>query len=624
MAVVAVHADFSRAGTVGASRSIWRRHVAGLAALLAVLIALVPLAPRVHRASTTVGDKFVSVVVREVASAGDAAQRAVRAGGGTIERRLGIINGFVARVRESAIARLQATPGVASVTTNGALHLAASSYSASQDPYSMSSVEQVIGSRVWNRTTGQGVDVALIDSGVAPVMGLSNPGQVVHGPDLTNESQTSGTANLDTFGHGTFMAGLIAGHDPGVDILSNSTNSSAYLGVAPNARVVSVKVADAHGMTDVSQVIAAIDWVVQHAHDPGMNIRVMNLSFGTDSSQPYQLDPLAFATEVAWRNGIVVVTSAGNSGATSGRLTMPALDPFVIAVGADDIMGSPSIQDDTIPSFSSRGDGVRNPDFVAPGTHLQGLRVPGSYVDTLFGATATFADRFFRGSGTSQAAAITSGAAALLLAQRPWLTPDQVKRLLVSTADPLPVADAQAQGAGLVNVGKAVSSATPTVVQQFTPSTGLGSLDASRGSLRISLRGTVLSGEQDIFGQPVNTASLAALEASGSSWSGGTWNGSTWTGSSWSGSCWTGSSWTGSTWSGNDWTGSSWSADNWASGTWTGSSWSGSTWSGSTWSGSTWSGSTWTGSSWSGSTWSGSTWSGSTWSGSSWSSAGWI
>ena len=257
--------------------------------------------------------------------------------------------------------------------------------------------------------TGSGVDVALIDSGVTPVAGLDDAGKVVNGPDLSFESQNSGTRYLDTFGHGTFMAGIIAGYD---GTLSNGSLSDTYNGVAPNARVISLKVADAHGNTDVSQVIAAIDWVVQHRKDPGMNIRVLNLSFGTPSMQSYLLDPLAYAAEVAWRKGIVVVVSAGNDGTGTGKLLNPAQDPYVLAVGAEDSGGTPSIGDDTIPSFSTRGDGVRNPDVVAPGKSLQGLRVPGSYIDTQYGGTAAFEGRYFRGSGTSQAAAVVSGAAA--------------------------------------------------------------------------------------------------------------------------------------------------------------------------------------------------------------------
>src|SRR5207247_1109334 len=111
---------------------------------------------------------------------------------------------------------------------------------------------------------------------------------------------------------------------------SYPNDTTDFLGVAPDARIVSVKVADSHGNTDVSQVIAAIDWVVQHAHDPGLNIRVLNLSFGTDSTQSYVLDPLAFAAEVAWNRGIAVVAAVGNAGISASGLADPAYDPYLI------------------------------------------------------------------------------------------------------------------------------------------------------------------------------------------------------------------------------------------------------------------------------------------------------
>jgi serine protease AprX len=365
-----------------------------------------------------------------------------------------------------------------------------------------------------------------------------------------------------------------------------------------------VKVGAYNGAFDVSQVIAAIGWVIGHRNDNGLNIRVLNLSLGTDSSQDYQSDPLSLAAELAWRAGIVVVTAAGNNGSDGGRLLDPAWDPYLIAVGADDTMGTAGIQDDSIPSFSNRGDGIRNPDLVAPGVHVQGLRVPGSYVDQQYPG-GRLGDRFFRGSGTSQAAAMVSGAAALILQARPYLTPDQVKGVLTGSAIALPQADPRGQGHGLLDVKDALRTAAPLTVQSFAPALGTGTLEGSRGSYHVSLGGRKLSGETDIFGNQASVRSLLA---------GGGWAGSTWTGSTWSGGTWSGGTWSGSTWSGDAWYGSTWSG-----GTWSGSTWSGSTWSGSTWTGSTWSGSTWSSGTWSSGTWSGCTWTGSTWSVGTWS-----
>jgi serine protease AprX len=388
-------------------------------------------------------------------------------------------------------------------------------------------------------------------------------------------------------------------------------------------------VADAHGLADVSQVIAAIDWVVQHRNSNGLRIRVLNLAFGTDSDQPWRYDPLAYAAEAAWRHGIVVVVSGGNNGASSDSLTDPAYDPNLLAVGAADTQGTLGVADDTVASFSSTGV-QRHPDLVAPGVHMVSLRDPGSYVDQAFGSTGRVNDRFFRGSGSSQAAAVVSGAAALLLSQRPWLTPDQVKGLLVDTARPLDAEPATRQGAGELDLHAALHARADGKDSQqqgdnhdAPVALGTGTLEGSRGSAHVVADGVVLSGEQDIFGHAWDSAAMARAEARAKTWNGGVFNGSTWSGSTWSGSTWSGSTWSGSTWSGSTWSGSTWSGSTWSGSTWSGSTWSGSTWSGSTWSGSTWSGSTWSGSTWSGSTWSGSTWSGSTWSAGAWLTGTW-
>ena len=460
----------------------------------------------------------------------------------------------------------------------------------------MASVGQVVGApAAWAAgATGQGVDVALLDTGVTPVPGLQGTNKLVYGPDLSFDSQDPNTANWDGYGHGTAMAGIIAGDD-GVQ--------GGYKGIAPGARIVSVKVGASTGAADVSQMIAGIDWVTEHAHSDGLNIRVLNISLGTNSVQSYQLDPLAHAAEQAWKHGIVVVVSVGNDGTATNAVANPAMDPYLIAVGASDPQGTVGISDDTVAAFSQRGTGVRHADVVAPGTYVMGLLSPSSTIANAY-PNAVFGNRFLRGSGTSQAAAVTSGVVADLLSARPNLTPDQVKALLTGTAAKIATSNPNFIGAGLVQLAPALTAAVPAgSTQSFASAVGNGSLEQARGTGHVALGGASLTGEQDIFGHGWNSAAISAAENNGSTWSGGVFNGSTWSGSTWCGSTWSGSRRRGSTWGGSSWSGS----------TWSGSTWSGSTWSGSTWSGSTWSGSTWSGSTWSGSTWSSDVWLGATW-----------
>src|SRR5436190_18734400 len=453
----------------------------------------------------------------------------------------------------------------------------ASAYDPGADPYSMQAVTAGDGAQAWWNAgyTGKGVDVAVIDTGVTPVAGLNASGKVINGPDLSLESQNPSLQYLDTNGHGTFMAGLIAGNDG---------QTGGYRGVAPDARIVSLKVGVADGGVDVSQVIAAIDWIVQHRNDNGMNIRVLNLSYGTNSTQPYQVDPLAYAVEQAWKAGIVVVAAAGNSGYQKGAsaqgLADPAYDPQIFAVGAVDSSGTSQPWDDSVSAFSataaSCSTACRGPDLIAPGNHMQGLRVPGSYIDQNNPGGA-LSDRYFRGSGTSEATAFVSGAVADLLQRYPQLTPDQVKAML--SCDKLASFNWKQEGCGELDMNKLLSASVPSVAasQQYNAlSTAAGQLEASRSTGHLSMNGVVLQGEQDIFGKSFNSSAMASLEAAGSSWSGGGWNGSVWAGSSWSGSSWSGSSWSGSSWSGSSWSGSSWSGSSWSGSSWSGSSWTGS------------------------------------------------
>jgi serine protease AprX len=557
-----------------------------LAALCALLVATI--ASTSIAAAPTVPSGMTSVIVRGEAGALVQLEHSTALAGGTVVRELGLIDAFSAKIPTAKLAAISALPGVIAVSPDSAVSLH-SDYNPGADPYSMASTAAAIGaSTAWAAgITGAGVDVALVDSGVTPVQGLAGEGKVVNGPDLSVDSQNPSVRYLDGFGHGTFMAGLIGGKDPGAD---PSHPGGSYLGVAPDARIVNVKVGSGGGAVDVSQVIAGIDWVVQHRHDNGLNIRVLNLSIGTNSNQSYQLDPLAYAAEVAWRSGIVVVAAAGNSGASNGHLDDPASDPYVLAIGASGSTGGGLLGgllgNLLVAAFSSLGNGTRNPDLVAPGSHLQGLRVPGSYIDQNF-HSAAFGDRFFRGSGTSEAAALTSGAVALLLQKRPWLQPGQVKAILTQTAAPLPLVPVKAQGAGVLRLAAGVSDrvSVPDGGQGFGQSSGAGSLEGARGDKHVSVNGVPLTGEEDIFGHGFSGSDHATQSASGEGWSSeGGWNGTTWSGTTWSGTTWSGTTWSGTTWSGT---------------TWSGTTWSGTTWSGTTWSGTTWSGDIWSNYSWS-------------------------
>src|SRR4051812_25746286 len=170
--------------------------------------------------------------------------------------------------------------------------------------------------------TGKGVGLALIDTGVAPVAGLP-ASQIVNGPDLSLESQASNLRYLDTYGHGTHMAGIIVGND----------TATGTKGLAPGVKLTSIKVGTANGTVDVSQVIAAVDWVVKHRNDdPANPIKVINLSYGSGGTPAAWNDPLGFAVEKAWQSGIVVVAAAGNDGNTAGSLSNPASDEWILTV----------------------------------------------------------------------------------------------------------------------------------------------------------------------------------------------------------------------------------------------------------------------------------------------------
>jgi serine protease AprX len=383
-------------------------------------------------------------------------------------------------------------------------------------PTTMLTAATTIGAdRYWAKgITGAGVDVAVVDSGVTPVPGLDSPGKVVHAPDFSGEASDPALADLDVAGHGTHIAGIIAGNDP----------ATGYSGIAPAARIVSVKIADADGTTDVGRVLRAIMWVVEHKDDPGVNIRVLNLSLGGITKDPYEKSVLSAAVEKAWDAGIVVVAAAGNEGAQSKQLNDPAYDPYVLAVGASDSAGTPEVKDDDVAVFSSAGTSTRQPDVLAPGVRVQGLRVPGSLIDAQ--APSANGSPFLNGSGTSQAAAIVSGAAALVLQQHPAFTPDDVKDALVSTT---------------VKVHKGNADQGQQQVQLAV----VAGDDARRGAKKPQKWKSTKVSDKELAEAlaAANAEAGGTVHDAGLAWNGVRWNGVRWNGVRWNGVRWNGSGW---------------------------------------------------------------------------------
>jgi len=320
--------------------------------------------------------------------------------------------------------------------------------------------------------TGAGVTVAIIDSGIAehPDLGGKNPSRLLAFVDFTKGKKHP----YDDAGHGTFVAGLIAG-DGSASLPTDEGGlaTQQFRGVAPGADIVALKVLNKFGQGRASDVIAAIQWAIQHKDE--YNIRVLNISVGGDIPGPTVDDPMAQAVEAAWKAGIVVVCAAGNEGAFGpGGVLSPGNDPYVITVGALDTKQTATTADDTVCTYSSEGptlyDEFAKPDLVAPGNRLISLRVPASYIDRTWPENripvssyitdppANLKPQYFKLSGTSTAAPVVAGIAALMLQEDPTLTPDDVKARLMASADPIPGAPALAEGAGAVDAPAALAA----------------------------------------------------------------------------------------------------------------------------------------------------------------------
>jgi serine protease AprX len=381
----------------------------------------------------------------------------VRLAGGVVGRSLSVINAVAADVPNAALPLLAASPVVVHIAMD---RVAAGALERTGATIGSTAVRQQFG------LDGAGVGVAIIDSGSAATLDdLSDPvaggTRVDHFVDFVNGRLTP----YDDYGHGTHVTGIIGGN--GFD------SSGRRSGIAPAARLISLKVLDGSGQGRISDVIAAIGYAI--AQKDAWNIRLINLSVATGVYESFNLDPLTLATHAAVDAGIVVVAAAGNygrspQGSTSyGGTTAPGNAPWVLTVGASSHMGTIDRADDTVAAFSSRGpsaiDHAAKPDVVAPGVGTESLSDPNSafYVTRsaylLNGTVPTSYLPYLSLSGTSMAAPVVSGTVALMLQANPGLTPNEVKAILEYTAQRYAGYDRLTQGAGFLNAGAAVTLA---------------------------------------------------------------------------------------------------------------------------------------------------------------------
>jgi serine protease AprX len=432
---------------------------------------------------------------------------AVRDAGGVVVRDLHVISALAARLSGAGAERLSRTPGVRVVTPDVRMRATAAQSRdrwATWDARKLATafVQSTRVDKVWtdpkDHATGDDVTVGVIDTGIAgsisdfATSGTDATSRVVASV-VTNPDATTAT---DRYGHGTHVAGIIAGSTQGLSATDPLANR--YDGTAPTAKLVSLKASDDHGNAYVSDVIAALQFVVDHG--AGYGIRVVNLSLGASLALPYQLDPLDAAVEAAWAHGVVVVVAAGNRGTDADAVDYaPANDPYVITVGAVDDHGTKDTTDDTLAPWSSRGvtqDGFVKPDLVAPGAHIAAPLAPDSDFPSLC-PECVVDGRYFRVSGTSMAAPVVAGIAADLLSAHPDWTPDQVKGALTYNS---PVLDRSreptgnlrptADGAWEVAADSAIKAAKQELVANvgLTPSSFLdpttGWIDETRASWR--------------------------------------------------------------------------------------------------------------------------------------------
>lgn len=445
-------------------------------------------------------------------------------GGGTVVRaKLRSVSGVLANVSGDALLALAQDPQIKTITRDTLVRVDASNI---QD---WPTISGVAANWPTDASSVRPATIAVVDSGVDQYAGLGR--RLLANVDLARSRPNS---RGDGFGHGTFVASIAAG------------SAAGHAGAAPNAKVVSIDVANDYGMAWTSDVIEACDWILRHRNT--FDIRVANFSLHSARPSNFTDDPLDKAVERLWFAGVVVVASSGNYGTPdgpSGVVYAPANDPFVITVGALDTNGTLDRADDFAAPWSAWGytyDGFAKPELSAPGRNLIGAVPPLSTMAVLH-PERLVATGYMRMSGTSFAAAIVSGAAAQVLGAHPAWTPDEVKGALMLSAYGSP---------------------------NFPRALGVGELDAAGAVALASAPNPNLALDQFLV-YPSVSGSLPVFDAA--SWANAAAADASWANASWADASWASASWVSASWASASWSSASWADASWASASWADASW---------------------------------------------------
>jgi serine protease AprX len=447
-------------------------------------------------------------------------------------KNFGSIDGVAVQLSGAQIVALAGDKHITAITPDSRVRLSGSTAADNQKWPFVTGVQKY--------TNAPAATIAIVDSGID----ASRPEFAGRIAANVNLSTLPGNSPGDGRGHGTFVAGIAAG---------NLTSGRG--GAAPTAKIVSIDVMDDQGMARTSDVIAAADWILAHKAQYG--IKVANFSLHSSVANGFMYDPLDKAVERLWFNGVTVVVAAGNYGypdRPSGVPFAPGNDPFVVTVGASDTGKSVSTNDDTAAPWSAYGytlDGFAKPDLAAPGRYMVG---PVPVTSTLYSERADHIvdPGYMELSGTSFAAPVVSGVAALILGKHPGFTPDQVKGALMLGAKPMPKSANLSEGVGEVNAARSVEFAAPPAANK-------------------ALSKFVIT---DATGAPVfDAAGWASAAKANASWASASWDSASWAEASWDSASWAEASWSDASWASASWDSSaaaqaSWSDLSLASASW--------------------------------------------------------